>query len=211
MIDICPTVDAETPNEFRRQMERVAGFAQRVHIDLGDGDFTPNVLVPLTEVWWPAGIRADLHVMYRQPFDYLDELIALGPQLIIVQAEAEGDFPGFVEYVHGHGIEAGVALLQQTSVESIMPAIEIVDHVLIFSGNLGYQGGSTADLKLLDKVLEVEQARPFIEIGWDGGVNDTNIRQLTDAGVEVLNVGGFIQKSDDPESAFKTLKLAIDR
>lgn len=209
MIDICPTIDAENVDAYRQQVERIVSFSHRLHIDLGDGSFTPNTLVPIDQVWWPGGVRADLHVMYKRPFEHLDSLIALGPQLIIVHAEAEGDFSGFVKEVHQHGIEAGVALLQQTSVETIMPALELIDHLLVFSGNLGHQGGSKADLKLLDKVKVVKTARPNIEVGWDGGVDVHSIRQIVAAGVEVVNVGGYIQHADSPTKAYESLQAAI--
>lgn len=205
MIDICPTVDAETAEVYQQQVERVAKFARRLHIDLGDGEFTPNKLVPPTDVWWPGGVRADLHVMYANPSEHLDALVALDPQLIIVHAEADGDFRKLAQFVRRHGIEVGVALLQNTPVDVIRPALGLVDHVLVFSGNLGYQGGSTADLSLLEKVKAVKQARPAVEIGWDGGVNDTNIQQLVAAGVEVLNVGGYIQSAPNAEEAYEKL------
>lgn len=208
MIDICPTIDVEDTEAFQAQMERAAQFAHRVHIDLGDGKFTPNKLVSIEDIWWPGGVRADLHVMYEKPFKYLHPLIALGPQLIIIHAEAEGDFAAFAETAHHHGIEIGLALLQKTSVDSIKPALEYTDHVLIFSGNLGYQGGSTADLGLLQKIKEVKAVKPSIEIGWDGGINDKNIRQLIEGGVEVANVGGYIQHSNNPARAYETLQAA---
>lgn len=210
MIDICPTIDAENVDTYQKQVENVAPFAHRVHIDLSDGIFTPNKLVSIDQVWWPGGVRADLHVMYKQPFEHLDALIALGPQLVIVHAEAEGDFPGFVTYMHDHGIESGVALLQETAVETILPALELIDHVLIFSGNLGHQGGSQADLLLLEKVKAVKAARPNVEVGWDGGVTDENIRQLVEAGVEVVNVGAFVQHANNPAHAYKTLQTALN-
>jgi len=210
MTDICPTIDAEDSEAYGKQVEKVALFAHRVHIDLGDGEFTPNKLVEIPEVWWPGGVRADLHVMYERPFDYVDELIALGPQLIIVHAEAEGEFGEFAQKIRRHGIEVGVALLQDTPVELIKPALGLVDHVLIFSGNLGYQGGSEADLGLLEKVKEIKAVRSTIEIGWDGGVNDQNIKQLIDGGVEVVNVGGFIQHSHDAAKAYESLMAAAN-
>ncbi|HSW79908.1 MAG TPA: hypothetical protein VLG47_03965 [Candidatus Saccharimonadales bacterium] len=208
MIDICPTIDVEDTESFQIQMERAAKFAHRVHIDLGDGVFTPNMLVPINDIWWPGGVRADLHLMYKKPLQHLNELIALSPQLIIVHAEAEGDFRSFAETVHHHGIEIGIALLQQTPAETIQPALEFTDHVLIFSGNLGYQGGSTADMSLLNKIKFIKSIKPSIEIGWDGGVNDKNIRDLIAGGVEVANVGGYIQHSDDPTKAYERLQAA---
>jgi ribulose-phosphate 3-epimerase len=106
--------------------------------------------------------------------------------------------------MHRHGIETGIALLQETPVEAIVPALPLIDHVLIFSGTLGKVGG-TADLGLLDKVAALRQLKPQLEIGWDGGINDTNARQLVEGGVSILNVGGFIQKAADPEAAYATL------
>jgi ribulose-phosphate 3-epimerase len=210
MIDICPTIDAEDENSFREQMERVAHFVHRVHIDLGDGVFTPNKLVPIDQVWWPGGVRADLHVMYQDPTDFIPALMALGPQLIIVQAEADGDFLHLGKHLHEHGIEAGVALLPGTNPEIIRPGLEYIDHVLIFSGNLGHQGGSHADLGLLEKVQVIKSLKSSIEIGWDGGVDDININHLVDGGIEVINAGGYIQGADNPAKAFQMLQLSVD-
>lgn len=209
MIDICPTVDAESAEAYREQVERIASFAHRVHIDLGDGDFTPNKLVSIDEIWWPGGMRADLHVMYRRPFEHLPELMALGPQLIIIQAEAQGDFTAFANHVHRHGCEVGVALLQKTPADLILPSLESIDHVLIFSGNLGHQGGSRADLDLLGKVKAVKTVKPSVEVGWDGGVDDHNIAQLVAGGVDVVNVGGFIQRAPDANMAYEALLAAL--
>ncbi len=205
---ICPTVTASEAGDYKTQIERTAMFAQRLHIDIADGSMTPNSLLSIDQVWWPGGVRADLHVMNRQPLEHLPALIALGPQLIILHAEAEGDFLAFAEQIRRHGIEAGVALLPETSVESIVPALDYIDHVLIFSGTLGSYGG-TVDFELLQKVQQLKQLKPQLEIGWDGGVNADNAKQLADAGVEVLNVGGFIQNSADPRSAYATLKVSI--
>ena len=206
---ICPTVTTNDPHEFRAQMERVADFAARVHIDVADGELAPNRLLPIDQIWWPGGMRADIHVMYRRPLEHLPALMALGPQLIILHAEAEGNFVEFAQTLHRHGCEAGVALLPQTAVETIRPALEYIDNVLIFSGNLGHFGGQ-ADLSLLEKVKALKSRKPQLEIGWDGGVNDQNARQLAAGGVDVLNVGGFIQNATDPRAAYATLEQAIN-
>jgi ribulose-phosphate 3-epimerase len=205
---ICPTITASDPDDYKTQIERSALFAQRLHIDIADGSLTPNSLMQIDQIWWPGGVRADLHVMNKRPLEHLPALIALGPQLIILHAEAEGDFLGFAELIHRHGIEAGVALLPETTVESIVPALDHIDHVLIFSGSLGSFGG-TADLSLLQKVKQLKQLKPQLEIGWDGGVNADVAKQLADGGVEVLNAGGFIQKSGDPRNAYATLKVSL--
>lgn len=201
---ICPAVLATTAEEYQRQMERVAPFATRIHIDVTDGQFAPVETVPADEIWWPGGVRADVHVMYAKPFQYAELLIDLGPQLIIVHAEAEGDFVAFARKAHHHGVEVGVALQPKTSPEVIRPALQWVDHVLVFSGDLGHFGGH-ADLRLLPKVKHLLKIKPQLELGWDGGVSDKNARALAMSGVQVLNAGGFIQKADDPSAAYQTL------
>lgn len=205
---ICPTVLAATPEEYRQQMERVARFATRVHIDLSDGVFAPAKTIGVDEVWWPGGVRADLHVMYQRPFEHAKLLLDLRPQLIIVHAEAEGDFVGFADMAHAQGVEVGVALLPQTSPELIRPALQWVDHILIFSGNLGHFGGQ-ADLRLIPKLKHVRKLKPQLEIGWDGGINDQNARALSMAGVDVLNVGGFVHHAVDPRKAYDTLEKIV--
>ena len=121
-----------------------------------------------------------------------------------MHAEAEGNFVEFAEVLHGAGIMAGVALLPKTDVKTIIPALEHIDHVLIFSGSLGHFGGE-ADTSLLDKVEQLKKLKHSIEIGWDGGINDQNIKKLSDFGVDVLNVGGYIHHDKNAEQAYKIL------
>ena len=205
---ICPTVLAATPEDYRQQIERIADFAARVHIDLADGVFAPTTTIGIGDVWWPGGMRADLHVMHQKPFALYKEYIALAPQMVIVHAEADGNFVPFAGLMHRHGIEVGVALLTQTPVSTIAPALEHIDYVLVFSGDLGHFGGQ-ADMKYLEKVRELKRLKPTLEVGWDGGVKDTNARELAQNGVDVLNAGGFIQKAEVPRVAFELLEAQV--
>ena len=207
---ICPTITAQNTEAYREQMERIAPFAVRVHIDLADGIFTPVKLTPIDHVWWPGGMRADIHVMYKEPFRHTKALINLRPQLIIVHAEAEGDFVAFADHLHQEGIAVGVALKPATHVEAIAPALEIIDHVLVFSGDLGHFGGQ-ANTHLLTKVLKLKRLKPSLEIGWDGGINDQNAATLTAGGVDVLNTGGFIHHAAHPQHAFEILQEQAGR
>lgn len=205
---VCPTITAGNPHTFKAQMERVAHFSHRLHIDLMDKDFTPHQSVELAQVWWPVGIKADLHIMYKQPSKYIDTIIKLKPELVIIHAEAEGDFHEFHEQMKAAGIKVGLAVLKDTSIANIEPVLSLLDHVLIFSGDLGSFGGR-ADMSLLDKIREVKVFSRNIEVGWDGGVNQHNIKELADGGVDVLNVGGFIQRSERPDEAYATLESLI--
>lgn len=208
MYSICPTIDVFNTHDYRVQVDNVKSFAKSLHIDLMDGDFAPVKSPGFDEIWWPHHMKADLHVMYRRPMDHLDQIVKLKPHMVIVQAEAEVHHMHFAAELHKHDIEVGLCILQETPVDNVKQIMHSFDQLLIFSGNLGFQGGQI-DLGLLDKVRQVKDYYPEIEIAWDGGINDQNIKQLIDGGVKVLNVGGFIQKSDDPEKAYATLKAIV--
>jgi len=205
---ICPTVTTDDPNVYRRQVEQTVSYAHRLHIDLSDGVFTRNKLMAIEDVWWPGGVRADLHVMYQEPFEHLTALIALRPQLIIVHAEAQGNFMDFAARAHHYGIEVGVALLPETPVEAVRPALQVIDHVLIFSGDLKHFGGH-ADLNLLNKAKQLRELKPQLELGWDGGVNADNVAHLVQGGIDVLNAGGYLHGAVAPQTAYATLREAI--
>lgn len=208
MAVICPTITATDSHAYRQQMERIEQFAERIHVDFMDGVFAPTTSVSLNEAWWKDSEKVDVHLMFKKPMDSALELIALNPRLVIVHAEADGNFVEFAAEMHQHGIKAGVALLADTDADKIQPALDYIDHVLVFSGDLGHFGG-VANLDLLQKVHKLKEWKPELEIGWDGGINEGNVAQLAAAGVEVLNVGGFIQNADDPREAHDILKQII--
>ena len=81
---------------------------------------------------------------------------------------------------------------------------------MIFSGELGHYGG-TASLMQLEKVRLIRGIKPNVEVGWDGGVTIDNAFSLSQGGVDVLNVGGTIAKSNDPAATYKSLVGEINK
>ena len=207
---IVPAVLAETIELYKSQIEKVQPFAKRVHIDVSDGGFAPTFTVGAQELWWPEGWQADIHAMVQRPEEYLAQLIQLKPNLVIFHAEADGDVLGALNTLKQYGIKAGIALLRPTVPLDVADLIKAADHVMVFTGELGKYGG-TASLMQLEKVRLVKRINSVAEIGWDGGVNVDNAYTLTQGGVSVLNAGGFIQRANDPEQAFKQLEFEINK
>lgn len=201
---ICPTILAHDKHEFASQLKKVS-FAGRIQFDFMDGNFAPGRSIEISEAWWPHSIKADLHLMYLRPEEHLKEIKELQPHMVIVHAES---YPihhmHFAAELHKEGIKAGLAILPETPIANVEQILNSFDHLLIFGGSLGHFGGE-ADLNQLSKAWEAKQHHPDIEIGWDGGINDQNIRQIAEAGINVLNVGGYIQSADDPQKAYTKL------
>ena len=207
---IAPAILAENTQQYKEQIDRITGFAERVHIDLTDGEFAPTFTVSIPELWAPEGWTIDIHAMVNKLDEYVPKLITLRPHLIIIHAEAEGDVLGALKEIKRSGIMAGLALLKPTVPQTVEELIKEAEHVLIFSGELGKFGG-TASLMQLEKIRLVKMINPNVEIGWDGGVMVDNAYSLVQGGVNVLNVGGTIQKATDPPAMFAKLQQEISK
>ena len=129
---------------------------------------------------------------------------------IVAGAEAQADVLSALNAIKQADIRAGLALLRPTVPRTVEELIKAAEHVLIFSGELGRFGG-TASLMQLEKIRLVKTINPNIEIGWDGGVTVDNAYSLVQGGVDILNVGGAIQKASDPKSVFARLQQEISK
>lgn len=207
---ICPTLTANNLETYRHDLKIITSLpCTRIHIDLMDGVFAPTKSPSLAEIYWPVKNQADIHLMYQKPMDYLDRLIKLSPRMVIIHNEADVHHMHFAAELHKAGILAGLAILKETPIEYAFQIMHSFDHVLIFSGNLGYQGGE-ADLSLLDKVKKAKDHHPEVEISWDGGINDKNAKLLLNGGVDVLYVGGYIHNNIDPYQAYAKLNILMN-
>ena len=207
---IAPTITAESAEDYKAQIERVHTFADRVHIDIADGEFAPTFTLSAAQIWWPQDWTVDIHAMVARPSDHLETLISLKPNMIIFHVETQEDIVPILQQVKKFDIKAGIALLKSTVPSTVTSAIEAADHVMIFSGDLGKQGG-TASLMQLEKVRLIKAIRQDVEIGWDGGVNVENAFGLSQGGVDVLNVGSTIATAIDPKNTYATLVSEINK
>lgn len=207
---IAPCITVESAEQYQAAVERLHPFAQRVHVDIADGEFAPTFLMSDAQVWWPKEWTVDIHAMVARPVEYVDRLIALKPNTIIFHVEAVADITPVLAKIKAAGIKAGVSLLRETVPATVAEAIKLADHVMVFTGTLGQYGG-TASLMQLEKVRLIKAINPTAEIGWDGGVNADNAYTLTQGGVDVLNTGGAIANAADPGQAYATLVSEINK
>ncbi len=210
MAVIAPCITVENDEMYKESVHRLSEFAERVHIDTSDGEFAPSFLVPGDKLWWPDNWQVDIHAMVARPSEQAQQLISLKPSLIVFHVEVAEDLTPVIQAIQAAGIKAGVALQRSTVPESVRSYIELADHVMVFTGELGHYGG-TASLMQLEKVRLVRAIKPNVEIAWDGGVNTENAFTLAQGGVDVLNVGGTIARSAEPAVTYRKLVSEINK
>ena len=184
MTVIAPTITTSDTAVYQQR------FAERIQIDIADGELAPSQTINLNQLYWPKPddrqTKIDLHLMLMRPMEWLDQIVSLAPDKVILHAESQNantDLPLIFEHLRRFGIETGVALLSNTQPGEVKNLLEISDTVLIFGGHLGYQGG-VADLSQLDKIPIIKSINPRATIEWDGGASLDNIANLVETGVD---------------------------
>lgn len=207
---VAPTILTKNPTEYKEIIQKYHPFVKRAHIDISDGTLSPDTTVNETATWWPKGWHVDIHMMTANPAAHVDNLIKLHPNLVIFHAEAKDDLLPIFDTLKKNGMKVGVAIVKGVYPPSIKAILEQADHALIFSGDLGKYGG-TVDPLLLEKVPLIQEIHPGIEIGWDGGVNLENIRQIVHGGVTVINVGSTIANAPDKAGTYAALMAETEK
>ena len=209
-VTIVPAVLTANKQDYRAQLERINMYTHRIQIDITDGKFAPNETLDITNVWWPHDWTVDLHLMVEQPSFYMDTILKLKPSLCIFHAESKENLLPLFDMLHAQGIRTGVALLPSTFPGAVKPYIDAADHVLIFAGKLGEQGGA-ADLMQMEKIEIIRGLKSEAEIGWDGGANMSNIRALSHADLDVINVDSALSSADNPSAVYQEMVAEIDK
>lgn len=208
MSQIVPTILTNNLNFFNQFETVYTTFAKRIQIDICDGKFVPIPTVSEKDIALTKAdtIDYDLHMMVKNPSEHLERIIALHPSLCIFHAECSENLLPIFERLKASNIKTGVAILKTTFPGKIKPYIEIADHALIFAGQLGKQG-SKADMMQIEKIPILRNIKSDIEIGWDGGANMDNIRELAHSGIDVINIGSALSRSTDPAKVYEALDL----
>lgn len=181
------------------------GGAHLLHVDVMDGHFVPNITIgpPVVKaIKKVASLPLDVHLMIENPGLYIDDFIEAGADYLTVHVEATPHLHRVIQQIKAKGIKAGVSLNPHTSLSTIENVLADIDMVLIMSVNPGF-GGQSFIPQALDKVRRLkkmlkENNAEHVEIEIDGGVKLENIKEVSDAGVDVFVSGSGIFNAEDP-------------
>jgi ribulose-phosphate 3-epimerase len=197
---IAPSIlsaDFSRLGELVREMD--AAGANRIHIDVMDGHFVPNLSMGAVVV---KGLRPvtklplEIHLMVEDPGRFIDGFVKAGADTLIVHLEVLPDPRQILEHIRrGLGKKAGLAFNPDMPVTKIEPFLRDIDLALCMTVFPGFGGQpyipeSTARIRELRKL--VNEHNPVCEIEVDGGIDKGTIPIAAKAGANVFVAGTAI-------------------
>ena len=169
-----------------------------LHIDVMDGNFVPNISIgqPFIKSFRKiSNMIFDVHLMVEKPERYIEDFKKSGADILTVHCEATTHLHRTLSQIRQCGMKAGVTLNPATPIETLLPILDIVDLVLVMSVNPGFGGQSfiSNSLYKLQKLQEYKKEYGYdyiIEV--DGGVNEKTIKQVSNAGAELIVAGSAV-------------------
>ena len=184
-----------------------------VHVDVMDGHFVPNLTIgpvvvePVSKV---SSKPLDIHLMVENNNFFVDLFAPLKPKYLSFHIESEKHPHRLIQKIRSLGISPAITLNPHTKVEDLEYLLEDLDMVLLMSVNPGF-GGQKFIPSVIEKVKKlkelIKKKNPNCLIEVDGGVSDKNIKELKDAGVDVVVAGSFVFGSGDYKKAIDSLKV----
>jgi len=211
---IAPSIlsaDFSRLGELVREVE--AAGADRIHVDVMDGHFVPNLSMGAVVV---KGLRPvtrlplEVHLMVEHPGRFLDGFVKAGADTLIVHLEVLEDPRSMLEQIRGLGKKAGLAFNPDLPVERVQPYLKDIDLALCMTVFPGF-GGQAYIPESTERVRELRQLadreNPACEIEVDGGIDAQTIPLAAAAGATVFVAGTAIfGAKDGPAAAVKELK-----
>jgi ribulose-phosphate 3-epimerase len=217
MVHIAPSILAA---DFSRLGEQVAeterAGANRIHVDVMDGHFVPNLTMGACVV---QGLRPhtklplEVHLMVDDPALFLDGFVKAGADGFIVHHEVLPDPRPVFRAIRSHGKKVGFAVNPEHPVEAFEPYLAEIDLALCMTVHPGFGGQpfmpeSPDRIRHLRRMIEKLNRKCELEV--DGGVAHHTAPTAVAAGANVLVVGtGIFRYKDGPAAAVIALRECV--
>jgi ribulose-phosphate 3-epimerase len=218
-IKIAPSIlaaDIARLGEQVREAER--NGADRIHVDVMDGHFVPNIsfgsvvveaLRPVTR------LPLEVHLMISDPDAFFDEFTAAGADSFLVHWEGNSNLHRTLQRIKTLSKRAGVVLNPATPASVLEEVLPDVDLVLVMTVNpgFGHQHFIPTTLPKIRRVREmIERRKPGCELELDGGIDATTAPLGVAAGANVLVAGTSVfGDSNGVAAGMERLRAAIQQ
>ena len=208
--------------DFARLGEQVAeaerSGADRIHVDVMDGHFVPNIAIgaPIVQsLRRVTRLPLETHLMISNPDFFLGEFAEAGSDSFLVHWEGNNHLHRTVQRIKALGKRAGVAGLMATPASVLEEILTDLDQVLVMTVNpgFGHQHFLESTLPKIRRVAQmIERINPDCELEVDGGIDEATAPMAVAAGANVLVAGTSVFGADkDVAAAIESLRDAVSQ
>ncbi len=211
--EVSPSILSADFGKLNEEVASVEPFCDRLHIDVMDGHFVPNISfgAPVYK-WVKTRLPLDVHLMIEHPWQFFEDFIKAGANTLTIHEEVfrdggyEGGLSKALRVIADRGVLPGVSVKPGTPVEKIKDVLDLVDYILIMTVEPGF-GGQDFMPEMVEKIRKLRDFGFEKNISVDGGINSETGKICVDAGANVLVAGSYIFKAEDRKEAIESLKL----
>ena len=187
--------------------------AKYLHFDVMDGMFVPSISFGMPVLKSIQGVSSqvmDVHLMVTDPGRYVEDFQEAGADILTVHLEACEDVQAVLDKIHACGIKAGVSIKPATPVEELLPVLDQAEMFLIMSVEPGFGGQafipeSLEKIKNLRSMLDERGLNADIEV--DGGIYQSNVKEVLDAGANIIVAGSAVFKGGIAENVTGLMEI----
>jgi ribulose-phosphate 3-epimerase len=189
----------------------------RVHLDVMDGHFVPNITFGpelVKSIRNKTKILFETHLMIEHPEKYIKRFRDAGSDIIIIHYETTKGrkLKECIKIIKECGAKAGLSINPETPWEKIKNFLNEIDLVLIMTVSPGF-GGQAFKNEVLPKLKSLKEFvvknKINLDIEVDGGINPDTAKLAVIAGANILVAGASIFKSNDVIEAINKLRSSI--
>ncbi|MBC3797773.1 ribulose-phosphate 3-epimerase [Acetobacterium tundrae] len=185
--------------------------ADFLHVDIMDGHFVPNITMgpdQVAQIRKTTTIPFDIHLMISEPLKYINQFADAGADIITVHVESEGDIQACIDAIVKKGVKPGLVLSPDTPLKVLEPYLDQIKMVLIMCvypgfGGQSYLSGCTQKIRECRKMLGSRS----IDLEIDGGINFNTLKEVVDAGANVIVSGSCLFKGQIQENMKRFRKI----
>ncbi len=210
-IKISPSILNADMGNLREELDSI-NSADRIHIDVMDNHFVPNLswgLPIAVAAKESTDIPIDAHLMIEDPDRWARAYAEAGCEVVTFHAEAAAAPIRLARELRNAGAKVGIAFKPATPVEPFLEFLEFFDLALVMTVEPGF-GGQTFLSEVLPKTRLLRQAADEkglnLEIQVDGGINRETVVEAAKAGVDNYVAGSSVFSSGDPRTEVSELK-----
>lgn len=198
---VAPSILSADFANLEKEIKSVtASGADWIHVDVMDGHFVNNITIGVPVVKSlkkVSSLPLDVHLMIEKPEKYIEAFIKAGSDYLTIHVESTANPAQVLKDIRKLGAKAGITLRPGTSLDKILPLLELADLVLVMTVEPGFGGqdfmqDQVEKIKILRKIIDEKKLSCLIEV--DGGVNAETVKYLEQA--DVLVAGSYVFKND---------------